>query len=195
MNASNRRRLRVLHVDGDADAALVLAALLLPETELTHVATLDAAARAIRHERYNLIVLDPDLPDGNGAALLEVLEVLGDTAPPVLLYAARDSLWRRQSSGVLLKRSTSPRQLWHALRHLLVGAPCAPLSYLDDDDLVQCQSDALPKLRQQYPCRSGLAMMGGDGASRPSNHPTGQKNEDQSRDCVEGGTAADDRRS
>ena len=113
---------RVLHIDGDADAALLLATLLMPEAQVTHAPTLAAAAAAIRLAEYNLVVLDPDLPDGDGAALLDVLQCAA-TPPAVLLYAARDSIWRGAASAALLKPATSARQLSQALAQLLAGAP------------------------------------------------------------------------
>jgi Zn-dependent alcohol dehydrogenase len=61
---------RVLHIDSDHDAALVLAALLVPETQVTHVPTMAAAQDLLRREQFALVVLDPDLTDGDGAELL-----------------------------------------------------------------------------------------------------------------------------
>ncbi|WP_295995416.1 response regulator [Rugamonas sp.] len=114
---------RVLHVDGDGDTALVLATLLVPETQVTHVRTLAAARRAIAHERYALVVLDPDLPDGDGAALIAALKQ-ADSATPVLLYSAREPADRAQASAFLPKPWTSPRQLWRTVSQLLgMGGP------------------------------------------------------------------------
>ena len=64
---------RVLHIDSDADAALVLATLLVPETQVTHVATMAAAQDLLRREQFALVVIDPDLQDGDGGALLHGL--------------------------------------------------------------------------------------------------------------------------
>jgi two-component system phosphate regulon response regulator OmpR len=109
---------RVLHVDGDGDTALVLATLLVPETQVTHVHTLAAAKHAIAHERYALVVLDPDLPDGDGAALIAALKQAG-AATPVLLYSAREPADRAVASAFLPKPWTSPRQLWRTVAQLL----------------------------------------------------------------------------
>lgn len=111
---------RVLHIDGDGGAALLLATLLMPEARVTHAPTLAAATRAIRRKRYQLVVLDPDLPDGDGAALLDALQHVA-APPPVLLYAARDGAWRGAAQATLLKPATSARQLWSALERLLGG--------------------------------------------------------------------------
>lgn len=109
---------RVLHVDGDADAALVLATLLVPETEVVHVATLAEALAQLEQARYALVVLDPDLPDGDGTVLLERLRQRQD-GTQVLLYSARHPGLRSQAHAFLPKPWTSPRQLWRTVSHLL----------------------------------------------------------------------------
>ncbi|WP_317202635.1 response regulator [Janthinobacterium sp.] len=111
---------RVLHIDADADAALLLATLLLPEARLTHAPTLAAASVALGLGAYQLIVLDPDLPDGDGAALLEPL-LAGAEPPAVLRYSAR------AGDGALHKPATSARQLAQAMARLLAGG-AAPAS-------------------------------------------------------------------
>ncbi|HJV03149.1 MAG TPA: response regulator [Burkholderiaceae bacterium] len=109
---------RVLHVDGDHESALVLATLLVPETQVTHAGTLDAALRAVRGGHYALVVLDPDLPDGDGAALLDLLGEQ-QRAIPVLLYSARRPHRYDQAMAFLPKPWTSPRQLWLTVSRLL----------------------------------------------------------------------------
>lgn len=109
---------RVLHVDSDHDAALVLATLLVPETQVTHAGTMAAAVRAAQNGRYALVVLDPDLPDGDGAALLATLCQL-QQGTPVLLYSARRPDRYDQAIAFLPKPWTSPRQLWLTVSQLL----------------------------------------------------------------------------
>jgi two-component system, OmpR family, phosphate regulon response regulator OmpR len=115
---------RVLHVDGDHDAALVLATLLVPETQVTHAGTMAAAVRAAQSGRYALVVLDPDLPDGDGdgAALLDTLCQL-QQGTPVLLYSARRPERCDQAAAFLPKPWTSPRQLWLTVSRLLGMRP------------------------------------------------------------------------
>ncbi|WP_256080565.1 response regulator [Massilia sp. YIM B04103] len=120
---------RVLHVDGDHDTALVLAALLVPETRVSHAASLADALEAIRQHRFALIVLDPDLPDGDGHALVQAMQKQG-AGTPVLLYSARHPDLRHPSHAFLPKPWTSPRLLWQTVSHLLglqsadwLGAP------------------------------------------------------------------------
>jgi two-component system phosphate regulon response regulator OmpR len=109
---------RVLHVDSDGDTALVLATLLVPETEVVHAATLAEAVEAVESGRFSLVVLDPDLPDGDGADLLLRLKRQQEHTP-VLLYSARHPGLRTQAHAFLPKPWTSPRQLWRTVSHLL----------------------------------------------------------------------------
>jgi CheY-like chemotaxis protein len=113
---------RVLHVDADADSALLLATLLVPETEVVHVSTRQAAIRLIREQRFDLIVLDPELADGDGAVVFEALK---DVPSPtkVLLFSAHDTVWRDQASAFLVKPWTTPLQLWNTVSRLLGIAP------------------------------------------------------------------------
>ena len=117
---------RVLHVDSDSDAALVLATLLAPETHVTHVPTLAAAVQAIGQQQFALVVLDPDLPDGDGATLIDALK-RANADTPVLLYSARQPEQRNLASAFLPKPWTSPRQLWRTISELLDIAPPAPV--------------------------------------------------------------------
>jgi DNA-binding response OmpR family regulator len=116
----------VLHIDADADAALVLATLLVPETQVTHVATLAAASELLRREQFALVVLDPDLPDGDGGALLHGLSQHQPDAR-VLLYSARHPERHVAGGGFLPKPWTSPRQLWRTVSDLLAFGPTMPV--------------------------------------------------------------------
>lgn len=55
------------------------------------VTTHAAAASALSHDRFDLLLLDLGLPDGNGLDLLAARRSLGD-ATPVLILTARDDV-------------------------------------------------------------------------------------------------------
>ncbi|MYM70669.1 response regulator [Duganella sp. FT134W] len=117
---------RVLHVDSDHDAALVLTALLVPETQVTHVPTLAAAVSLLHSEKFALVVLDPDLPDGDGVDLLAEVRIhQPDTR--VLMYSARHPEHHNAGSAFLPKPWTSPRQLWRTVSDLLGIGPAMPV--------------------------------------------------------------------
>lgn len=109
---------RVLHVDSDPDTALVLSALLVPETRVTHAATLAAAQDLLQHEQFALVVIDPELQDGDAELLLDNLHHWQHDAR-VLLYSARHPERHQNGFAFLPKPWTSPRQLWRTVSDLL----------------------------------------------------------------------------
>ena len=109
---------RVLHIDSDSGAALVLTSLLMPEAQVIHATTLAEARRLLRSELFSLVVLDPALSDGDGSVLLPVL-----LSTPLLVYAAHEPQWRPVQRQFLPKSWTSPRQLWSTISTLLGIAP------------------------------------------------------------------------
>lgn len=117
---------RVLHIDSDHDAALVLAALLVPETQVTHVPSVAAAQALLQSEKFALIVLDPDLPDGDGVDLLPDLHAHQQGAR-VLMYSARHPEHHHAGNAFLPKPWTSPRQLWRTVSDLLGIGPAMPV--------------------------------------------------------------------
>lgn len=58
-----------------------------PALELTLCRTLSAARSALEAERFDLLVLDVNLPDGNGLDLLRRLRAGGNPVPVILLTA------------------------------------------------------------------------------------------------------------
>lgn len=117
---------RVLHIDSDHDAALVLAALLVPETQVTHVPTLAEAQLLLQKEQFALVVMDPDLPDGDGDQLLPHLRS-HQLGARVLVYSARHPEHHNAGSAFLPKPWTSPRQLWRTVSELLGIGPTMPV--------------------------------------------------------------------
>ncbi|QYF94479.1 hypothetical protein KY495_04480 [Massilia sp. PAMC28688] len=105
---------RVLHIDADAAAVRLLAALVAPEATVTHAATLEQARQLLATDVFSLVVLDPALPDGDGRSLLPLLN-----GTPLLVYAAVEPHWRDVSPAYLAKPWTSARQLWVAIAGLL----------------------------------------------------------------------------
>ena len=73
------------------DAALgsgISLALRSPDVQLTHCTTISQARVALTHNRYDLLILDVNLPDGSGLALLK--EIRKTDSLPVILLTAND---------------------------------------------------------------------------------------------------------
>lgn len=109
---------RVLHVDPDEDSAVVLATLLAPETHVVHAATYEQAQTLLAQGEFALMVIDPDLPDGDGHTLIRAIRQ-HDQHMPVLLYSASQPMLHHQAHAFLPKPWTSPRQLWRTVSHML----------------------------------------------------------------------------
>ena len=109
---------RVLHVDPDEDSAVVLATLLAPEIHVVHAATYAQARRQLDQGEFALLVIDPDLPDGDGHTLIRDLRQ-HDQYTPVLMYSAAQPMLHHQAHAFLPKPWTSPRQLWRTVSHML----------------------------------------------------------------------------
>lgn len=105
---------QVLHIDADIKSATVLAALLMPEARVTHAASLAQARTLLATHIYSLVVLDPQLPDGEADALMPLL-----AATPLLVYASRHPAWRVATGAFLPKPWTTPRQLWSTVSGML----------------------------------------------------------------------------
>ncbi|RSZ58500.1 hypothetical protein HF313_06995 [Massilia atriviolacea] len=110
---------RVLHIDSDEKTAQVLSTLLMPEANVTHVATIAEARRVLASELFSLVVLDPGLSDGDGRALMPEL-----LTTPLLVYSARMPDARDPVRAFLPKPWTSPRQLWSTISSMLGIAQC-----------------------------------------------------------------------
>jgi PAS domain S-box-containing protein len=84
-------RPRVLHVEDDADFRKVLAQSLGESAEWIGAATLAEADALVARERFDLVVLDIDLPDGSGLELLEKLKTHPGGPVPVLILSASET--------------------------------------------------------------------------------------------------------
>lgn len=109
-----RSAVRVLHIDSDNGTASVLAALLSPEAQVRHAASMSSARELLRSDVFSLVVLDPLLADGDGQMLLTEI---GHT--PLLVHANARPSWCTTKDQFLPKPWTSHRQLWLTISGLL----------------------------------------------------------------------------
>lgn len=145
---------RILLVEDDptSRAFLVAAAAALPST-VDAVATLADAVAAVAAARYDLLLVDAHLPDGNGAGLLRTLRAGGDTTPALAHTAARelatrDALLAAGFVAVLVK-PLATAALHAALRaalgrgaYRIADAADATAAAISNDDDVPTWDDA-----------------------------------------------------
>lgn len=79
----------ILHVDDDSEFLEVVGHLLTPGFSLVNAVNLQQAREKLAQQRFQLILLDLHLPDGNGADLLADLPILNKFTP-VVIFSAQD---------------------------------------------------------------------------------------------------------
>jgi len=106
-------RPRILHVEDDADFREVLARSLRDAAEWVGASTIHEAEKRLATERFDLVVLDLDLPDGSGLSLLERLKGLPTGPVPVLILSASemDNGIRKKVEAALVKSRLSEERI------------------------------------------------------------------------------------
>lgn len=80
---------KILHIEDDFDIVTIMRLQLEALCEYQAVSTLAEAKAALAKERFELVLLDLGLPDGNGISLLPtILECQGEI--PVVIFSAQD---------------------------------------------------------------------------------------------------------
>ncbi|SMB84325.1 ATP-binding protein [Deinococcus hopiensis] len=114
------QEMHLLHVEDDADLRQVVQEVLRGVATVASAPTLAQARAALRGEAFDLILLDPGLPDGNG---LELLPELREVHPhvPVLVFSAGDldRVDTQRVAATLVKSRTSNEQLLETIRALI----------------------------------------------------------------------------
>jgi PAS domain S-box-containing protein len=121
-------RPRILHVEDDPDIQHISAAIARDFATFEFAASLKEARERLRLGRYDLILLDLNLPEGEGTGwdLLAAVDAL-QPPPPVVVFSARD-VSRADSqrvAAVLLKADTSNEELLDTIQRVLDRDPSA----------------------------------------------------------------------
>ena len=116
---AQRDQAQILCVEDDEDSLKQAAAALSPWGEITCARTLAEARAALLARRFDLLVLDLGLPDGDGRSLLPLLPK--EAPPPVLVFSekALSPDATLQFAAVLGKAGTTQAKLAEVGRLLL----------------------------------------------------------------------------
>jgi PAS domain S-box-containing protein len=109
---------RILHVEDDPMLRSEMARAAAGFAQVESASTLEQARMKLRRDRFDLVVLDLVLPDGDG---MDLVTSPPSGLPPVLVYS-RHALSPDRSlhiAAALLKQETSPAKLEQMLRALL----------------------------------------------------------------------------
>jgi DNA-binding response OmpR family regulator len=114
-------RAQILHVEDASDVQRVVAALLHEIADVTPAASLGEARRRLALERFDLVILDAELPDGSGLTLLNTMSDTAGVPAPVIIFAAREPsrLTRSNVAATLMKSQTSNQQLLETVTALI----------------------------------------------------------------------------
>jgi PAS domain S-box-containing protein len=113
------KRLRILHLDDDADILKAVADALGNSAEVVSVESLDTAREALHRDRFDVAVLDIALPDGVGLDLLPDLRSRDGQPIPVVVFSAHDTPdVAAQVMAVLAKSGGSIDSLVRTLRNI-----------------------------------------------------------------------------
>ena len=110
----------ILHVEDDTDIRRIVQTLVEQVAKYEAASSLAAARECLANGRYDLVILDVTLDDGDGTTLLPQIESL-KPAPPVLLFSAReagDDIARRVNAA-LVKSGASNTELLDTVRRLI----------------------------------------------------------------------------
>ena len=124
LKCDSNRRVRVLHVEDDADVREVTRAILGERVEVVQAATLEEAREKLAGARFDLALLDIALPDGDG---LELVPLLASQSPPVpvALFSAQEAQGPRgrEVAAALVKSRSTNADLRGVIERLLHLAP------------------------------------------------------------------------
>jgi PAS domain S-box-containing protein len=114
---------KILYVEDDEHLTNMIRDTLEGKAELVHARGLREAERRLRDERFDLIIVNQTMPDGDGINLVaRIPGLVGHGVPIVLLASEVPSDIHENVTAVLVKSEVSPRQVASAiLSHLPVN--------------------------------------------------------------------------
>jgi DNA-binding response OmpR family regulator len=123
MRARPDKKPRVLHVEDDPDVRNVVSSIArgVAEFDAAHSVS-DAMVKLSTHD-YSLVILDLELPDGSGWALLGELNRL-ESPPPVVIFSAHevDARYAKAVAAALTKSNTSNHELLQVIERVTQAA-------------------------------------------------------------------------
>lgn len=125
MTTQNKNQLRILLVDDHLLFAETLRSLLSSNSEVSLCELGMQALTQLDQKKFDIVLLDIDLPDIDGCALLKLIQKL-DTPPPVLMLSGADDteiIQRAKSHGAkgFCHKSVSPQALNQAIAAIIAG--------------------------------------------------------------------------
>jgi CheY-like chemotaxis protein len=104
---------RLLYVEDDEDLISVMRATLAGRADIVPARGLREAERLLRAEKFELVILDQALPDGNGFTLVDRIAPLVGQSVPIVILSVTDipDDMHGKVAAVLIKSQTSAAQV------------------------------------------------------------------------------------
>jgi CheY-like chemotaxis protein len=104
---------KLLYVEDDADLVAIVRESLCGRADIVAAPSLQAAELKLRAEKFELIILDQALPDGNGISLVDRIPALAGSSVPIVVLSAADvpNETHRKVAVALAKAQVSPAQI------------------------------------------------------------------------------------
>jgi PAS domain S-box-containing protein len=108
----------ILHIEDDTDTHQVVKTLLEDHADVVDAITIESARKKLSMEKFDLVILDLLLPDGNGT---ELLPLLSKYKFPVIVYSAieLDSQYSIYVKQALIKSKTSNEELIELIQSMV----------------------------------------------------------------------------
>ncbi|MBT4543628.1 MAG: response regulator, partial [Alphaproteobacteria bacterium] len=112
---------RILHIEDDPDLCEIMGAMIGNKLHFESASTVHFARQKIYSQLYDLIILDPGMPDGNALELLEVIKQTMNASTPVIIYSSSeiDKKIAAIVDRVLLKSKNSNEDLLLIIESLI----------------------------------------------------------------------------
>ncbi len=123
ISRSRQERPRLLHVENDVDVQMVVSTLVGASAAITTVSTFEEAARMVTTQKFDLVVLDLMLPDGEGEDLIPLIRRSPNRLIPVIVFSAlelsREATFNVQAA--LVKSRASGEDLLEVINAAIEG--------------------------------------------------------------------------
>jgi len=110
---------RILHIEDDEDVLMIVSSILKETAFISQALTFEEARQKLLHEVFDIIMLDIELPDGNGLELLPLINKEKDLL--TIIFSAHDVSEEisKNVDAVLLKSKTSNQKLLDTIKLLI----------------------------------------------------------------------------
>lgn len=118
----------ILHIEDDPDITQVVATLLAPIADITVAPSMRVAMQLLEQHRFDLVILDLTLPDGDGAELLPTMRDRYGRTIPVVIFSASDFHHPADPVKAALVKSRASNDSLYAAVATIISAARHPIA-------------------------------------------------------------------